>query len=355
MWSTFMYVFNVPTSSARSVNSSGLPDRHLWASFWTFRPSYFEFAHALVKVSNLKGTLVVNLCEFSQTFRETLSIPLTEVCHDVLYEAVSMFLLVRQQLQRINQIAAKALRYCIRFEDLGLIYTFTCLYNQEPVWLLPILFFSTNCAPPLHMFSPRDPPNVVFQKETVTMRTQVGHCNASLSSGWRNDFLQNVHLFCLVLCYLLKGLFNSVKGPFRGLHFSSEGVLIFFPIFGSLQSVSSQLFSCSKYSLAGDSWTLNSCLLFFVSQLSKPLYSASFLEKVFHIPRKYGSFPIIFHILPRYAFFPTTCLNFMFPLRWSDFVDICWPFRLDAMSAAYSCVRVTAGCGRPSSVQTRGR
>ena len=56
-----------------------------------------------------------------------------EVRHNVLYEAVSIFLLVRQQLQRIYQISAQALRYCRRFEDLGLIDIFTCLYNQKPV------------------------------------------------------------------------------------------------------------------------------------------------------------------------------------------------------------------------------
>ena len=38
-----------------------------------------------------------------------------------------------------------------------------------------------------------------------------------------------------------------------------------------------------------------------------------------------------------------------FLLRWSDFADICWPFRLEAMSAAHCHVRVTAGCGRPPS------
>ena len=37
------------------------------------------------------------------------------------------------------------------------------------------------------------------------------------------------------------------------------------------------------------------------------------------------------------------------------FADICCPLRHDAMSAAYCWVRVTAGCGRPSAVQTRGR
>ena len=44
---------------------------------------------------------------------------------------------------------------------------------------------------------------------------------------------------------------------------------------------------------------LYSCLLLFFSQLSKPLHYGSFLENI----RTYGSFPIIFHILPRYVFF----------------------------------------------------
>ena len=60
-------------------------------------------------MSYLKDTIVVNLYEFSQPIREPFRPPLTEVRHDVLYEAISIFLLVRQQLQRINQIAAKAL------------------------------------------------------------------------------------------------------------------------------------------------------------------------------------------------------------------------------------------------------
>ena len=80
-----------------------------------------------------RGTLIVILYEFSQTFRKTSSAPLTEVCHDVLYEAVPIFLLVCQQLQRIDKNSAKALRYCMRSEDLGLVDTFTCLYDQEPV------------------------------------------------------------------------------------------------------------------------------------------------------------------------------------------------------------------------------
>ena len=48
--------------------------------------------------------MVVNLNEISQPFRETLPAPLAEVRHDVLYEAVSIFLLVRPQLHKSPEV-----------------------------------------------------------------------------------------------------------------------------------------------------------------------------------------------------------------------------------------------------------
>ena len=86
------------------------------------------------------GHDVVNFDEISQPVREPLPAPVTEVRHDVLYEAVFIFLLVRQQLQRINQISTKALAHCMPSEDLGLTDTFACLHHQEPVWCPPIIF-----------------------------------------------------------------------------------------------------------------------------------------------------------------------------------------------------------------------
>ena len=53
---------------------------------------------AFVQMSYLQGTMIVNLCELSQPLREALPAPLAEVRQDVLYEAVSTFLLVPQQL-----------------------------------------------------------------------------------------------------------------------------------------------------------------------------------------------------------------------------------------------------------------
>ena len=81
-----------------------------------------------------------------------------------LYEAVSILLLVRQQLQRINQIPAEATRYCMRSEDLCLVNTFACLHHQEPVLVASNhIFLHKSRTTSLCVFHPRDPPNVVCQ------------------------------------------------------------------------------------------------------------------------------------------------------------------------------------------------
>ena len=126
-----------------------LPGRQLWISFFSSRPSYLKRTPSLPSGVLLQGTMIVNLCEVSQPLRETLPAHLTEVRHDVLYEAVSILLLVRQQLQRIDQIPTSALRYCMRFEDLGQVNTFACLHHQEPVWFPPSIFFSTDRTLPM--------------------------------------------------------------------------------------------------------------------------------------------------------------------------------------------------------------
>ena len=206
------------------------------------------------QVSYFWGTMIVDLNKFPQLLREAPA-PLTEVRHDVLYEAVSIFLSVRQQLQRIDQISAQALRYCMRVGDLGPIDTFTCVYNQEPVWLLPVEF--TNCAPPIVApFSARDSPNVVFQLETVTMRAQVRHRSASLPPRWRDDasqliyvsyhdFLDGALFFCFILCHLLESFLSSVKGPILT---SFQKVLYILPTLHFLrrESPASSFCACSQ-------------------------------------------------------------------------------------------------------------
>ena len=139
--------------------------------------------------------------------------------------------------------------------------------------------------------------------------------------------------FCLMLCYLLKGFLNSVKSPFRGFHLFPEGVFVFFPVstFQGGENLSSSFFQCNlchgSISLAPSIlWLetraptdvvflpvfffeyethervqcdMSSCLLFFFNHLSKPLYSVSFLEKLFpHPPYILVLFPSFYNLSP---------------------------------------------------------
>ena len=46
----------------------------------------------------------------------------------------------------------------MRFEDLGLVNTFACLHHPEPVWLPPVMFFSTDRAQKsTDLLRPRNP------------------------------------------------------------------------------------------------------------------------------------------------------------------------------------------------------
>ena len=122
----------------------------------------------------------------------------------------------------------------------------------------------------------------------------------------------------------LKVFWYSSHGPF----FQSVKPLF---IIDSLQSVSWQHLTCSKYFLTDEScchWpcihvcfsSSASCRNFFAFDLSQ--------DKSSHIPRRYGSFSIIFYILHRYAFF--SCLHCTFVSGSSSFACKCllkhfWP------------------------------
>ena len=83
--------------------------------------------------------------------------------YNVLNRTVTISLLVRQQLERIDQVFTQTLRYRVRFEDLCLSGTDSCLYHQQPVGRSPFIFFSTDCAPP----------TAVLQEKTVAVWAQI--------------------------------------------------------------------------------------------------------------------------------------------------------------------------------------
>ena len=76
-----MYDFQVPTSSARSVNSSGLS--LTVTSGYPSDPFGLRFFKKFTNLRSILGHDDFNLKKFSQPLREALAAPLTEVCHDV--------------------------------------------------------------------------------------------------------------------------------------------------------------------------------------------------------------------------------------------------------------------------------
>ena len=136
--------------------------------------------------------MIIHLDEVPQAVRETFPASFAEVCHKCsVGDRVSIFLLIRQQLQRIESNSSQnpyGTACALKTLDCSTLSP-PCLHDQKPVSVASsFTFLSTNRAPPhCGMLSPRDPLNVLFQRETVAVWAQVRHCDSSLSSNGRND------------------------------------------------------------------------------------------------------------------------------------------------------------------------
>ena len=126
----------------------------------------------------------------------------------------------------------------MRSEDLGLVSTSPVCTTKSLFGCIQLYFSPQIADHQLVRFFPPDPPNVVFHLETVTMRPQVSHRNASLLLRWRDDAsqvictsyhvsLDGAQLSCLILCHLLQVFLYFAKGPFRGFYFSPENAFVF--------------------------------------------------------------------------------------------------------------------------------
>ena len=146
MWLTSVCAFEVFTSSAHNVSSSGL------SLIVTSEPPSGAFGF---RTPTSKARLFIHPDEVSQAVREIFPASFAEVCHNVPLETVSILLLIRQQLQRIDQNFVQELRHRMRFEDLRLLKTVTCLQDQKLVRLPPVILFSTNCTTTLWFFRQR--------------------------------------------------------------------------------------------------------------------------------------------------------------------------------------------------------
>ena len=71
-----------------------------------------------------------------------------DACDSTLNRAVTIFLLIRQQLERVDQIVTSPLRRCMRFEHLRFIGIGTELHHQYSVGRSPFVLASTSRTPP---------------------------------------------------------------------------------------------------------------------------------------------------------------------------------------------------------------
>ena len=169
IWSTSINAFELSTSSALNVNSSGLsltvtsdhPSGTL--GFRTFKSS-----RASAQRSTIHGAIIVH--------------------PDEMTHAVSPFLLSSPKFVTMlyRSPSPSSCWFACNFNALVSLRTglevphalrrpfparnFPCMHDQQPVWLSPVvLFLHTLRSTTLYVF-PRDPPNVVFQRVTVAMR-----------------------------------------------------------------------------------------------------------------------------------------------------------------------------------------
>ena len=143
-----------------------------------FRPHDFERPLASTLVTHLHCTVIVRRNKASQPIRNTFPAFLFKAHDNVLNRAVTIFLLVRQQLERIDQVFAKSLHDHVRPKNLHFIFDCAELHHQNPVGCSPFISFSTT-PPTAVLLRRRYPPNVVLQRKTVAMRADVRQGNSS--------------------------------------------------------------------------------------------------------------------------------------------------------------------------------
>ena len=169
-----MHAFSVSNSSALSVKSSAPSLRTSGLSPLIFRSHDLEGPLASTQVAHVHWTVIVRCNEASQSVRNTFPAFLFQAHENVLNRTFTIFLLVRQQLERIHQVFTKSLRDRVRPENLRFIFVCANLHNQNPGRCSPFLSFFKDCTPPTAVLLPRRyAPNKVLKRKTVTMQAGV--------------------------------------------------------------------------------------------------------------------------------------------------------------------------------------
>ena len=115
------------TDNTYTVHTVSTKTTHSWP--WLGKGS--DVTEAKLQTSRvITKQLHAQVRESPQALHNSFSTSFTKACYDTLDWAISIFLLVRQQLESIDQIFTQTLRCRTRLENLCLTCTDTCLYQQ---------------------------------------------------------------------------------------------------------------------------------------------------------------------------------------------------------------------------------
>ena len=143
--------------------------------------------------------------------------------------AVTIFLLVHQQLERIDQVESPNGAACA-FEHLRFVGIGTELHHQQPAGRSSFVLASTS----------RTPPVAALLLSGVAMRANMRQSDSSHSIDWRDDPPQEVRAFPQnflhsaqtpdsILRHLLVRFTSSFEGPHRRLSFLPVSFFKFLP------------------------------------------------------------------------------------------------------------------------------
>ena len=105
---------------------------------------------ASAQATHTDSTVVVYFNEVPKPIHDAYTSSLVQTCDDASNRVITIYLLVRQKLQRIDNVVTQPQRCCMHFEDVCFVYIGTELYHQYLVGRSPVvlaaMLHTTSCT-----------------------------------------------------------------------------------------------------------------------------------------------------------------------------------------------------------------
>ena len=151
-----------------------------------------------MQISNFHCFVIVHCKELPEPVHCSAATSLQQTWKNCPNWTVAIFLLVCQELQRVDQVVAGSLWCRMSPKNFCVSVVRAVLYDQDPVRGPPIILAATSRTPPVTLPLPMPSgylPNVVPKREAVTMKTHVRQSDTSYSITCCDCALQEISTF----------------------------------------------------------------------------------------------------------------------------------------------------------------